>query len=122
MHAGEADLWTRSPPCQPFTTTLGGKLLDKDDKRCDGLRGIIRLLTTYVVSKPRWIFLENVKGFVGSRMLDDWYSCLSVNGYTWNGDSESLTMVLDDCGEIRSLCSMSRDDSYQTDGGKQRGQ
>lgn len=36
-----------------------------------------------ISEKPRWILLENVKGFVGSDMLDLWYKCLGENGYSW---------------------------------------
>ncbi|KAG7343030.1 C-5 cytosine-specific DNA methylase [Nitzschia inconspicua] len=42
---GKANLWTMSPPCQPFTTNGKNKrCLDKEDKRCDGLKSLIRLL------------------------------------------------------------------------------
>lgn len=79
---GKADLWTMSPPCQPFTKTKGAKTMDIDDKRCNGLKGIMDLLTT-IEKKPKFIFLENVKGFADSRMIQEWYSCLQSNGYTY---------------------------------------
>jgi tRNA (cytosine38-C5)-methyltransferase len=79
---GKADLWTMSPPCQPFTSTRLAKQLDSNDARCNGLKGIISLLNT-IHTKPTWILLENVKGFVGSDMLQDWYDCLEFNGYSW---------------------------------------
>lgn len=79
---GKADLWTMSPPCQPFTTTRGSKSLDMDDKRCNGFKGIIALLTT-IQSKPTYILLENVKGFKDSQMIQEWYTCLKSNGYTF---------------------------------------
>lgn len=78
----QADLWTMSPPCQPFTSTRLAKQLDSDDLRCKGLKGIISILNS-IQGKPRWILLENVKGFVGSNMLQEWYNCLQKNGYTW---------------------------------------
>ena len=37
----------------------------------------------HVHAKPRWIVLENVKGFVGSDMLAELYDCLERNGYGW---------------------------------------
>ncbi|CAJ1960140.1 unnamed protein product [Cylindrotheca closterium] len=79
---GKADLWTMSPPCQPFTTTRGAKSLDSEDKRCNGLKGIMDLLTQ-ILEKPKYIFLENVKGFSGSQMIGEWYKCLKENGYTY---------------------------------------
>ena len=79
---GKADLWTMSPPCQPFTSTRGSKGLDMDDKRCHGLLGLMKLLTS-LQHKPRWIFLENVKGFATSRMCQAWKECLEQNGYAW---------------------------------------
>jgi len=91
-----ANLWTMSPPCQPFTTTRGGKLLDMDDKRCDGFKAIIKLLRYACQAQkdspddatslrpPRWILLENVKGFADSRMLAEWKRCLVDCGYIWN--------------------------------------
>ena len=77
---GKADIWTMSPPCQPFTRT--GKGLDLDDKRCAGLKGLMRLLTE-IHDKPRFIFLENVQGFQNSRMIEEWKTCLRNNGYRW---------------------------------------
>ncbi len=79
---GKADLWTMSPPCQPFTMTRGAKGLDMDDKRCHGLKGIMTLLTS-INQKPQWILLENVKGFATSRMCQAWKECLQANGYGW---------------------------------------
>ncbi|KAL3939369.1 MAG: hypothetical protein SGBAC_005891 [Bacillariaceae sp.] len=79
---GKADFWTMSPPCQPFTTTRGAKSLDSEDKRCNGLKGIMDLLTN-IQEKPKYIFLENVKGFSGSQMIEEWYKCLKENKYTY---------------------------------------
>ena len=79
---GIADLWTMSPPCQPFTSTRNAKQRDSDDKRCNGLKAIMELLRT-IIDKPRWIILENVKGFVGSSMLALWQECLLECGYSF---------------------------------------
>jgi len=103
-----ADLWTLSPPCQPFTTTQGAKTLDMEDPRCAGLKGIMKLLTsacregedetnpTHDTSRrsrssnnntihrrwnPKWILLENVQGFATSQMCDEWKKCLRQNKY-----------------------------------------
>uniref|UniRef100_A0A915PSP0 Uncharacterized protein n=1 Tax=Setaria digitata TaxID=48799 RepID=A0A915PSP0_9BILA len=55
-----ADIWTLSPPCQPFT----GKGLKKDlkDRRCLALRSICCALAI-MKHPPRYIILENVCGF-----------------------------------------------------------
>lgn len=79
---GKSDLWTMSPPCQPFTKTRGAKELDIEDKRCEGLKGIMRLLTE-IQDKPKYIVLENVKGFSKSQMIEKWYECLESNDYSW---------------------------------------
>jgi tRNA (cytosine38-C5)-methyltransferase len=108
----EADLWTLSPPCQPFTRKGGAKHLDIADSRCVGLReGVMRLLTELceattttstdgdheeddsssqhlqqqilLPSPPRWILLENVRGFEHSVMCNEWKEMLGKNGYTY---------------------------------------
>ncbi|VDN99995.1 unnamed protein product [Rodentolepis nana] len=59
--AYDAELWTMSPPCQPFTR-LGNKQHGLDS-RSSSLHNIIDLIKKV---KPPAIFLENVKGFEGS--------------------------------------------------------
>ena len=80
-----ANLWTMSPPCQPFTSNASNKKqLDNDDKRCNGLKGIMRLLVELTFEeKPKWIFLENVKGFATSQMCSLFCECLDNNGYSY---------------------------------------
>ncbi len=79
------DLWTMSPPCQPFTSTRHAKQLDSADERCKGFKAIITLLRSIdnINQRPRWILVENVKGFYGSDMLQQWYKCLQECGYSW---------------------------------------
>jgi tRNA (cytosine38-C5)-methyltransferase len=79
---GKADLWTMSPPCQPFTTNGKNKqCLGMEDKRCNGLKSLIQLLH-HIREKPRWILLENVQGFAESAVVQEWYACLQANGYS----------------------------------------
>ena len=82
----QANLWTMSPPCQPFTTNgegRGKQRLDASDKRCNGLKGIVKLLEALDANdKPKWILLENVKGFKDSAMCEIWCDCLRNNGYS----------------------------------------
>jgi tRNA (cytosine38-C5)-methyltransferase len=116
------DLWTMSPPCQPFTNTRHAKQNDSLDERCKGFKAIIDLLYKLKImdddgdgdvdsdvihdnnmddngnddndnkneinkqrqqKRPKWILLENVKGFHGSDMLNQWYKCLTKCGYTY---------------------------------------
>ncbi len=81
----DVDIWTMSPPCQPFTNTRHAKQRDSADERCKGFKAIITLLRNIEseTNRPRWILLENVKGFHGSDMLQEWYQCLKDCGYTW---------------------------------------
>lgn len=76
------NLWTMSPPCQPFTNTKNAKQRDSDDERCKGLKAIIQLLKA-IKQKPKWIILENVKNFVGSHMLALWQECLMECEYSF---------------------------------------
>jgi tRNA (cytosine38-C5)-methyltransferase len=79
-----ADIWTLSPPCQPFCSKPGAKHLDIDDRRCEGLLAVIRFLEEkQTFERPDWIVLENVKGFTASRMLQTWKDALRRCGYTW---------------------------------------
>ena len=79
-----ANLWTMSPPCQPFCSKPGAKHLDMEDSRCQGFQGVIRLLEEKEHNdRPRWILLENVKGFATSKMLDVFKTALQRCGYTF---------------------------------------
>lgn len=89
---GAADVWTLSPPCQPFTNTRLALRKDGSDKRCNGLRAVMKMLSE-IDNKPRWVLLENVKGFVGSEMLGLWYECCEENGYTYEEYLLSPTQV-----------------------------
>lgn len=77
-----ADLWTMSPPCQPFTTTRGAKGKDIEDKRCNGLKALLERLTE-MERKPRYILLENVQPFSESQMRSLVLMKLAENGYHW---------------------------------------
>lgn len=76
------DIWTLSPPCQPFTTTRGAKRLDNKDNRTRGLQHLMRLLEA-MTSRPRWLVLENVRGFAGSDSLQEWKQTLQRCGYSY---------------------------------------
>eukprot|EP01062_Namystynia_karyoxenos_P069665 TRINITY_DN65131_c0_g1_i1.p1 TRINITY_DN65131_c0_g1~~TRINITY_DN65131_c0_g1_i1.p1 ORF type:complete len:431 (+),score=121.25 TRINITY_DN65131_c0_g1_i1:103-1293(+) len=79
---GAADLWLMSPPCQPFTVTAHSKQLDAGDLRCNGLKAMIDLLRA-LSNPPRWLFLENVRGFLGSEMGNLYTEALREAGYSW---------------------------------------
>lgn len=75
--AWEADLWWLSPPCRPFTTR--GRQRDLDDARS---RGLVAVLERIAAVRPRYVALENVPGFVGSRAHARLRGLLSDAGYT----------------------------------------
>eukprot|EP01031_Cornospumella_fuschlensis_P026054 gene26054-31457_t len=77
---GQADIWTMSPPCQPYTTTRGALRRDHLDNRSRGLMHLISLLLQ-MQQLPRFLFVENVQGFVGSNMHACWQQCMQVCGY-----------------------------------------
>jgi len=57
-----ADLWWMSPPCQPYT--VRGQKRDLDDRR---IRPFLHLVDAISVVRPRYVAMENVPGFQGSR-------------------------------------------------------
>lgn len=57
-----ADLWWLSPPCQPYTRRGRGR--DLDDPRS---RSFVRVVEALAHRRPRWVAVENVPGFRGSR-------------------------------------------------------
>eukprot|EP00597_Dinobryon_sp_UTEXLB2267_P001014 CAMPEP_0170066716 /NCGR_PEP_ID=MMETSP0019_2-20121128/6312_1 /TAXON_ID=98059 /ORGANISM="Dinobryon sp., Strain UTEXLB2267" /LENGTH=480 /DNA_ID=CAMNT_0010273881 /DNA_START=843 /DNA_END=2282 /DNA_ORIENTATION=+ len=77
---GKADLWTLSPPCQPFTLTRGALQRDHLDHRCKALFRLMHLLLQ-MRQLPRFIVLENVVGFVHSRMRYLWRQVMRRCGY-----------------------------------------
>ncbi|CAJ1372823.1 unnamed protein product [Effrenium voratum] len=74
------DLWLMSPPCQPFSTTREAKQRDLGDKRCDALSHLCKVLPL-LKQPPRWIALENVKGFSGSDACCKWRAALREAGF-----------------------------------------
>lgn len=73
-----ADMWTMSPPCQPYTRQ--GKQMASDDPRS---RSFSTLLNNLLKMKcpPRYLFLENVKGFEVSDTRELLKSVLKSKGY-----------------------------------------
>ena len=71
-----ADLWWLSPPCQPFTRRGLGR--DDEDPRSQGLLALARHIPAV---RPRFIALENVPGFAGSRSHARLSEALAAGGY-----------------------------------------
>ena len=63
---GKADIWTMSPPCQPFTTMLDAKRNDTKDKRTKPWMHLCKILDE-IATKPRYICVENVRGVTNSK-------------------------------------------------------
>lgn len=76
LRAWDADLWWLSPPCQPFTTR--GLQRDADDPRARPFLAVIERLAEI---RPRWVGLENVPGFLGSRVHARLRATLEQAGY-----------------------------------------
>ena len=79
---GQADVWTMSPPCQPFTETRNANRLDDKDNRSKGFFHLMFLLIC-MNKRPKYIVLENVKGFLDSKVLNIWKRVLIWCGYTY---------------------------------------
>lgn len=74
-----ADLWTMSPPCQPYTRRGHGR--DLDDPRS---RGLLAVLAAFATVRPPYLFVENVPGFAGSRAHARLIDALAEGGYRWH--------------------------------------
>lgn len=72
----EADLWWMSPPCQPYT--VRGQRLDVRDPRAESLLTVIERIAQI---QPRYVALENVPGFLGSRAHQRLRATLDAHGY-----------------------------------------
>jgi len=79
---GKAQVWTMSPPCQPFTTTQMAQQLDLDDKRNRAFLRLMNLLEE-MKDRPKCIFFENVRGFFGSQTHLKWTETLARCGYVF---------------------------------------
>ncbi|PIO63094.1 C-5 cytosine-specific DNA methylase, partial [Teladorsagia circumcincta] len=73
-----AQLWTMSPPCQPFTKK--GSQQGIDDHRCDSFMALLEKLKQ-MKNRPRLIFLENVLGFETSSVHKELISTLTELQY-----------------------------------------
>lgn len=74
-----ADLWTMSPPCQPFTRI--GLKKDLEDKRTDCLVHLMQNVLAHMKRPPGRFFLENVKGFETSEACSMVKDVLGNLGY-----------------------------------------
>jgi DNA (cytosine-5)-methyltransferase 1 len=72
----QADLWWLSPPCQPFTRR--GERRDLDDARCESFVHVVRQIDHLV---PKYVALENVPEFAGSRAHTLLRETLDRRGY-----------------------------------------
>ena len=75
-----ADVFTLSPPCQPFTRQ--GKRGDSDDHRTDSFFHLMQTLTE-MKTPPRYIMMENVQGFESSKTRDRFLAILKGMGYSF---------------------------------------
>lgn len=74
----QPDLVTMSPPCQPFTRQ--GLQRDSQDPRSSSLFAFLNVLST-LKNKPKYILLENVKGFETSATHSTLTQVLQASGY-----------------------------------------
>uniref|UniRef100_A0A131YK41 tRNA (cytosine(38)-C(5))-methyltransferase n=1 Tax=Rhipicephalus appendiculatus TaxID=34631 RepID=A0A131YK41_RHIAP len=72
------DLVTMSPPCQPFTRQ--GLQRDSQDPRSSSLFAFLSVLST-LKRKPKYVLVENVKGFETSATHSTLTQVLQDNGY-----------------------------------------
>lgn len=73
----DADLWWLSPPCTPYSRR--GEQKDIGDARA---KSFLRLIELMVAKKPSLIFIENVEGFLNSKMCEHLCQTLTQCRYT----------------------------------------
>ena len=78
-----ADIWTMSPPCQPYTRQ--GNQEDAGDDRAKPLTYLSREILGKMKNLPRHIVLENVKNFEVSQSFHELVEILNSRGYTMRG-------------------------------------
>lgn len=74
-----ADIWTMSPPCQPFTRQ--GLKKDVEDSRCNSFMHLMTVILHKMTNLPEYLFVENVKGFEESDARDVMVETISSLGY-----------------------------------------
>ncbi|KAJ4458804.1 putative dna methyltransferase-2 [Paratrimastix pyriformis] len=79
LDAWDADVWTMSPPCQPYTRL--GNQRDHLDIRASALLCLTQRIRE-MCHPPRYILLENVHLFQRSVSFSMLYSALLEKGYT----------------------------------------
>jgi DNA-cytosine methyltransferase len=72
----DADLWWLSPPCTPYSRR--GEQKDMSDPRA---KSFLHLIEFMVLKKPATILIENVEGFLHSKMYEHLCQTLQSNGY-----------------------------------------
>ncbi|KAI9219124.1 S-adenosyl-L-methionine-dependent methyltransferase [Blastocladiella britannica] len=76
-----ADIWTMSPPCQPFSRQLHSKQEGLEDARSRSFLHILAVLRA-LTNKPSYILVENVKGFDESTARDSLVETLTELDYS----------------------------------------
>jgi site-specific DNA-cytosine methylase len=72
----EADVWWMSPPCPPYTHR--GLRRDLDDPRA---RSLLAVIARVGELRPRYVAMENVPGFAGSRAHECLRDVFARSGY-----------------------------------------
>ena len=78
MDSFRPDMFTMSPPCQPFTRQ--GHRRDNVDRRTDSFFHLMQLLTE-MHHPPTYLFVENVQGFELSNTREHFVTILKRLGY-----------------------------------------
>lgn len=74
------DMFIMSPPCQPYTRM--GLQLQSQDNRSKSFLYLLQNVVASIENKPRWLLVENVKGFDGSDTRNLTISLLEQCGYS----------------------------------------
>ncbi|KAI9142332.1 S-adenosyl-L-methionine-dependent methyltransferase [Paraphysoderma sedebokerense] len=78
-----ADLWTMSPPCQPYSRQKCSKQEGSKDSRAKSFIYLMDTVLPSLENKPKYILIENVKGFDESDTHEFLLSQLSKLNYSY---------------------------------------
>uniref|UniRef100_A0A0G4I888 DNA (cytosine-5-)-methyltransferase n=1 Tax=Chromera velia CCMP2878 TaxID=1169474 RepID=A0A0G4I888_9ALVE len=79
------DVWTMSPPCQPYTRQRSAKQKEAADTRNEALQRLLTVLRELQEkSLPQLVVVENVRHFWGSESCDDLLKVLQSRQFTIN--------------------------------------
>lgn len=89
----EFDMILMSPPCQPFTRQ--GNQKGQDDPRAKSFLSLLEIIPK-LAKKPKFILMENVRGFEADPARDRFKDMLRGEKYRFQVHSSSIQQAIGD--------------------------